>query len=399
MLHSYAFSNFRSFLERVEVSFALTEKDAVIGWDRASPVTGQRLTTAMAVLGGNASGKTSLLQPLAFLAWFIRFSFAAPPDAPVPIEPHFRGGDLPTEFEVIADALEPETLFRYRLSVGAGTVHTESLETKLRRGQWQAVFRRERAKEGKYSVIQDQFGLDQAQAESVRPNVSLISWAAQFAVPLAQRLAGFPFATNMFRGGRWWQPHHEAIQRCTDFYAHNPAARERMANFLKLWDLGISDVALHEVEIADQKTGEKKKQWFGVGVHRDANDRIHSLPLVQESSGTQSAFELLAAFLPVLESGGVVAWDELESDLHPHLLQALLEMFADNDTNPHRAQIIFTCHAVEILRLLQKPQIMLVEKDGLDSHAWRLDSVEGVRSDDNRVAKYLAGSYGGVPRL
>ncbi|MGH8259451.1 MAG: AAA family ATPase, partial [Steroidobacteraceae bacterium] len=77
MLHSYAFSNFRSFLERVEVPFTLTDKDAVSGWDRVSPMSQQRLTTAMAVLGANASGKTSLIQPLAFLAWFVRYSFSA----------------------------------------------------------------------------------------------------------------------------------------------------------------------------------------------------------------------------------------------------------------------------------------------------------------------------------
>ena len=94
-----------------------------------------------------------------------------------------------------------------------------------------------------------------------------------------------------------------------------------------------------------------------------------------------------------------MAYDELDSDLHPHLLEPLLELFSNPDTNPHRAQILFTCHMTEVLRFLQKSQVMLVEKDGLTSHAWRLDTVEGVRSDENRVAKYLAGAYGAVPRL
>src|SRR5580658_6522535 len=93
MLHSYAFSNFRSFLERTEVSFAITEKDSVNGWVRHSPISGQRLTTALGVLGPNASGKTSLLQPLAFLGWFIRISFSVPPEAPLPIPPHLHPAD------------------------------------------------------------------------------------------------------------------------------------------------------------------------------------------------------------------------------------------------------------------------------------------------------------------
>lgn len=398
MLHSYSFSNFRSFLKRVEVPFTLTEKDAVNGWDRKSPITQQRLTTAMAVLGANASGKTSLVQPLAFLGWFVRESFQASPDSGVPVEPHFNGRDSASEFEAILDAPEPETLYRYRVSVTMSHVLAESLERKVRRGQWHPIFRRASSGSDKYTVTQDGFGLDQAQAEKVRPNVSLISWAAQFGVPFAQQLTNFTLSTNMYAGGRWLQPHHEAIQQCVEYYAKNPEMHERMRRFLAQWDLGVSDVMFRELEVPGQ-TGETKKRWFAFGVHRDAKNQTHLLPFVQESSGTQSAFELLTQFLLVLEHGGVVAYDELDSDLHPHMLEALLDMFSDSETNPHNAQIIFTCHAVEVLRLLQKSQVMLVEKKGLESDAWRLDSVEDVRSDENRVAKYLAGAYGAVPRL
>jgi hypothetical protein len=42
----------------------------------------------------------------------------------------------------------------------------------------------------------------------------------------------------------------------------------------------------------------------------------------------------------------------------------------------------------------------LVEKDEYNqSSAWRLDSVEGIRSSDNFYAKYMAGAYGAVPNL
>lgn len=398
MLHSYAFSNFRSFLERVEVPFTLTDKDAVNGWARISRQSRQRLTTAMAVLGANASGKTSLLQPLAFLAWFVRYSFSASPESGVPVPPHFNGQSLPTEFEVIVDAPEPETLLRYHLSATTQHVLSESIERKVRRGHWHAIFDRERTSEGTYRVTQDGFGLDQSSAEKVRPNVSLISWAAQFDVPFAKQLTNFTISTNMFMGGRWWQPHDRTVNQCIQHYAQTPALQKLLPEFLGRWDLGLSDVTLREVDTASP-SGETKKQWLAFGVHHDEKHGTHILPFLQESSGTKTAFALLTQFLPVLEQGGVIAYDELDSDLHPHMLEALLDLFASEESNPHGAQIIFTCHSVEVLRLLQKSQIMLVEKEGLDSHAWRLDSMEGVRSDDNRVAKYLAGAYGAVPRL
>jgi uncharacterized protein len=399
MLHSYAFSNHRSFLGRVEVSFTLTEKDAVNGWDAESTVSGQRLTTAMAVIGPNASGKTALLQPLAFLAWFIRGSFGAAPDGPVPVVPHFRGANIPSDYEVITDGIEQGTLLRYSLRATTAHVISESLERKLRRGQWNTIFRRERTNEGKYRIEQDGFGMDQTQAENVRPNVSLISWAAQYGVTFAQRLTEFVLTTNVNIVGRTSWPHDDNMgASVTRFFAENEAMRVRMRDILAKWDLGLSDVEFQQIENVSP-SGEKKKDWLALGVHRDDHDQRYVLPFGYESSGTKAAYLLLGVFLPVLERGGVIAYDELESDLHPHMVEPLLDLFSNPETNPHKAQIIFTCHAVEVLRSLQKSQVMLVEKDGLESQAWRLDSMEGVRIDDNRVAKYLAGAYGAVPRL
>jgi hypothetical protein len=397
MLHSYAFSNFRSFLERTEVSFALTEKDAVNGWVRNSPISGQRLATALAVLGPNASGKTSLLQPIVFLGWFIRGSFSLAPEAPIPVTPHFSAADKPSEFEVVADGPNADTMLRYRLITTAHHIISESLERKSGRGNWRSVFARTLVGDEQYSVKQDDFGLVQAQAEQVRKNVSLISWAAQFGVGAAQQLTNFVLATNLsVHGRRWLNP--DETNWATQLYTQNQSMQTRMRELLAQWDLGLSDVTFHELSVPSQ-TGEPRKQWFAVGVHRDENEKLHMLPFGLESSGTKAAFNLLANFLAVLERGGVIAFDELESDLHPHMLEPLLDLFSNETTNPHNAQIIFTCHSVEVLRLLQKSQTILVEKDGLQSQAWRLDSMEGVRADDNRVAKYLAGAYGAVPRL
>jgi len=398
MLHSYAFSNFRSFSKRTEVSFVLTEKEPVNGWVRVSPIGGQRLSTATAVIGANASGKTSLIQPIAFLAWFISDSFKAPPDDGIPVTPHFAGSDQPIEFEAIADSWEQDTLLRYSLTTTTRRVLAEKLEKKVRRSQWKTIFDRKVLDRDKYLVIQDEFGLPAEQASNVRPNVSLISWAVQFGVEYAQRVASLDVSTNVTQGGRTWVPHDSSLTWSTDFFANNESVQSEMKHLLGKWDFGLSDVVLASTESANP-TGQKQKQWHAFGVHVDKEQRRHLLPFVQESSGTKAAFSILAMILPVLSTGGIVAFDELDSDLHPHMLEPLLRLFSNESSNPHGAQIIFTCHSAEVLRWLQKSQVVLVEKDGLESEAWRLDSMEGVRSDDNRVAKYLAGAYGAVPRL
>ncbi len=105
MLHRYAFSNFQSFLEHTEVSLQLNGKVPQVGWEVHS-LGGHRLSTVAAVIGANGSGKTSLLKPLVFVAWFLKSSFMAPVDAPIPVSPHFSAPDEPTEIEVEAEGLD-----------------------------------------------------------------------------------------------------------------------------------------------------------------------------------------------------------------------------------------------------------------------------------------------------
>jgi hypothetical protein len=397
MLHSYAFSNFRSFRSRVEVSLVLNEKDSVNGWDVTSSA-GQRLTTAMAVLGANASGKTSLLQPLAFLAWFVPYSFNDKPTATIPVSPHFTNADEPTEFELVVDAIAPETLWRYRLSLTEQHVIAESLERKLGRGRWQRIFERQLNSDGGYEVRQSDFGLDPTQAAAVRSNVSLISWAVQFGVPLAKQLCEIMVLTNINSSGRM-QARADSIGGLAEQYAEDKLLQEKIRLLLRGWDLGLEDVVARDIEIPD-RTGktQAEKIWVLLGVH-SSHGKHYVLPFGEESSGTQAAFSLLARFLPALENGGFIVYDELDSDLHPLMLGPLLALFSDPKINKNHAQIVFTCHSAEVLRYLQKTQVVLVEKNSLESRAWRLDSMSGVRSDDNRVAKYLSGAYGAIPRF
>ena len=70
------------------------------------------------------------------------------------------------------------------------------------------------------------------------------------------------------------------------------------------------------------------------------------------------------------------------------------------EINQHNAQLIFSTHSHEVLNMLCKEQIVLVEKDAeLSTEAYRLDEVEGIRADDNIYAKYMAGAYGAIPEI
>ena len=395
MIHRYAFANFQSYLEWTEVSWLLDGKVPQSVWARTSP-TGERVSSVMSVVGANASGKTALLKPLLFLDWFVSQSFATDAQALIPVQPHMSASDAPSEFEVEVDF--EGRLWRYTLRCTRERVLHESLYTKHDRMRY--VFVRDwNEDEQAYSVKQKDFGLLPAEAKKVRPNASLIATAAQYGVPLAQRIAASSgVRSNMYQYGRRQSDAGQLVVAAAHF-VQSDNQRSQLVSMLRRWDLGLKDVDIRQIENV-MPDGSKQSFWVPFGIHATASSTNFELPFMLESNGTQSLFVLLSRLLPALEGGGVAVIDELENDLHPHMLEPILELFASSKTNPHGAQLLFTCHAVEVLNLLHKAQVMLVEKNEHNqSTAWRLDSVSGVRNDDNLYAKYMAGAYGAVPQL
>ena len=394
MLRSFSLKNFHSFRESVQVSLELNGHTPDDERSFSTP-SGLRLSKVLAAVGANGSGKTTLIKALTFLNWFAKQSFHAKPDEPIPLEPHFLTPDAVSEFEMEFE-LEGK-LWRYRLAASKERVYSESLHVKQSR-VFSYVFTREWIADQKaYAVKQQQFGLLQKEAEKVRENASLISTAAQYEVAIAQKLVATGFFSNVYGLGRRYLDNNQILGAAA-FYADHPEIRSNMARLLSQWDLGLSDVRL-EKQTVTRESGQTDELYVPFGIHR-VGEVDHPLFFLHESSGTQGAFLLLSRILPALQSGGLVVIDELEADLHPHMLTPILDLFFSPRTNPHNAQVIFTSHAIEVLSLLHKSQVVLVEKDDqCQSDAWRLDSVKGVRVDDNLYAKYMAGAYGAIPKL
>lgn len=405
MLHSFAFKNFLSFKERTEVSFALTQKASSHGWDAPSPA-GQRLATALAVIGANGAGKTSLIKPVAFLSWFINHSFLqSAPNAHIPIKPHFSTPNEPIEFEIEADDLGG-TLWRYVLKATPERVLHEAVYRRpnKKRAKFSYVFERdwdEATKE--YVIKQDGFGFNPAEARKVRPNASLISTAAQYGVEVAQHLVSVNVASNIMQVGRV-NP-DLGFLNASIFFHENADLKRQMESLLHDLDFGLSGVEIRKLEMTappEMKLPDGTKlpsQYLVFGVHTLKDGSRHELQWLEESSGTQTAFRQLWLLLNVLANGGIAVIDELESDMHPHMIEPLLDLFASPHTNPHNAQVIFTSHSIEVMGLLGKSQVVLVEKKDCESEAWRLDTMDGVRTQDNLYAKYMSGAYGAVPQL
>lgn len=392
MLLSYEFENFQSFLEPTVVDFTLDGKSRLTDW--MAPSSAGHVTKLMAVIGPNASGKTALLKPLAFLSWFVARSFQSNPDLPIPVAAHFSNPDKPCAFK--CSFLADGRVWRYELQCTPQRVLHEALY--LRRERFGYVFVRTWNKETQgYEIKQQDFGMAQREALKVRANASLISTAAQYGVPTAQLIASVHVMTNVSGNGRLSMDDN-AVAYAANYFAQAPNHRAQMSDLLAHWDLGLTDVQLIEIPTPTEQNP-KATRWMPTGGHLVKGGRV-VLPFSQESSGTRGAFVLLSLILPVLEAGGLAVIDEFENDLHPLMLEPILDLFSNPQTNPHHAQMIFSCHAIEVLNLLEKSQVMLVQKDdACESSSCRLDAVTGVRNDSNFYAKYMAGAYGAVPRL
>ena len=395
MLHSLRFSNFFSFADKTEVSFVLDARSNGVESSFASPATDRRLSKLLAVVGPNGAGKTNVTKALDFVFWFITKSFFLESDQALTVEPHLLETDQASHFELEFEVAG--RLYRYALAVTGKRVLSESLQLKTSR-LFSTLFAREWDEaSGKESVQQRGFGFPQKQALKVKPLASLISTAEQFGVETAQAIVGAinHHRSNVDAAGRRAFRGVPDVLGATEFFANSEPHRQRMASLLHQWDFGLQDVRIETLRTV--RDGKEEEVLVPFGIHSDGT-REMKLPLFSESSGTQAAFVLLAGLLPILKEGGTVIFDELESDLHPLMLEPILDLFISARTNPHNAQLIFTCHSLEVLNLLKKGQIMLVEKnERCRSEAWRLSDMEGVRADDNFYAKYMAGAYGAVP--
>lgn len=394
MLKKITVSNFYSFSDETVIDFSLGKKPTPSGYDIT--LDGDRFNKAIAIIGANGSGKTQLLKPLAFLSWFIVDSFlGTAPDEAIPYAPHRLFEILPTMFEL--EFFHDGKDYRYELVLRKGEVQFEAIFEKTS-NQFSYLIKREKTAKG-FSVKQKGFGFAKPQAEKIRSNASIISAAHNFDVSDAKGFVDYfqRIETNVASSGRR-HFQHGALIRAAERFSKTPELLQQMSEAMCRFDLGLTRVEIKQL-VSQDETGKEGTIHVPFGLHQTAEGKSFELPFFEESSGTQSAFVLLEPILKTLQHGGLAVIDELDNDLHPHLVPILLDWFRFEHTNPRQAQLIFTCHTPEVLNLLQKHQIYLVEKAGQCSEAWRADEIVGLRADDNLYAKYMAGALGAVPDL
>lgn len=418
MLLRFEVSNHRSILEPVELSMIAVDEDRPAA--REFDLLAERVLAIAGIYGPNASGKSNVVEALAWLSTAVGRSLRTW-DEFIPREPFKfgQGPKTPSTYEV--EMVVEGVRYAYRVDVDDSAVLFEGLYSYPERRR-RVLFEREdleiRFRRG--------LGALAGTRELLTPTTLALSAAMRFdepeVQPFGRALAGIRVlgvwrralwrrslgagAPGLSSTGRMFDDRGSSMQSSLfddpDFAPSNP--RESALALLRFADLGIDDVQMVEDEADEARTStqarrEPRRQLRLM--HRVAGQEL-PFDLEEESAGTQTWFALIGPTLSALRSGRILLFDEIDASLHPRLSARLLELFQDPETNPYGSQLIFTTHDTSLLNHLNRDEVWLTEKD--DSGATTLTALaefggDKVRRSLNLEKAYLQGRFGAVPEL
>ena len=416
MLVEFSTQNHRSFRERQ--SFLMTASNsrtpnAVATGNNGAPHVLQQAC----LFGANGSGKSSLIRSMSTMVALVRDSFKDEGKLIEEYQPHrFHSAwrNAPTEFEVTF--LHDGSLFQYGFAYDAKRIWEEWLfeRPSATRKQRQIFTREFDANSNAYNWETSATHLKgerQSWIAQTRDDALFVSTAMQLnAEPLKR-----PF--NWLRRGLRTISNVESISPSTASRFDNEGWKSSVLAFLENADLRLEDVEVKERSVFETSSfkslatehqnqlksiiPEWAKTWEIFTYRNDETGAKTRLDFDDESSGTQTLFNLIGPILISLDKGYTLVVDELNTHLHPLAFRYIARMFCSSRANPHNAQIIFTTHDPSVTEedFIERDQIWLVEKG--DDLASRLTPFSDYKTRSGRPFRrgYLQGRFGGVPRI
>lgn len=420
MLVQFSFSNFKSFKDEAVLDLVVSNNKRTNLY--ASPVNQKSAALKATVLfGANASGKTKLFEAFGFMKTFV-----CPPkrDNIVPTLDYWQtkydtfrlnteSRDQSSYFEVvfIIDGIQ----YRYGFELDRRQIIAEWLYIKRQREN--NVFTRD-ANGIKYNKehINQKIANNIIQADMVSPTASLLAVLRTFNEQTAIRITHW-FESVMVVSAN---DIRSSVGALGTTLLDDAKRKNDIVKFLKAFDVNIEGMNLHEMHVEDipakikAMVGEQQLKgslYDGIGtLHHTYNslyerveDTWFSLEK-DESYGTNRLFWLSWAIISSLKAGTPLLIDEFDSGIHPHVTQAIIELYYHSQTN---AQLVINTQNAAMLhykneqgeKLFIKDQVFLVNKNryGESTLTPLTDYQNDMRS--NLETLYLDGDFGGVPYI
>jgi len=253
----------------------------------------------------------------------------------------------------------------------------------------------------------------------IKENSSVISVLSRWNWKLAWKNIDYFFKKiNIF-----WNNHNYSESLTIDLLKieKNKKSKEFLLNFLRFADINIEDIKIEKkpipdfilerikkdinsLDFEDNDFNKIKKNWI-VEVFfwhkKEWSNELRYFNLESESDWTRKLFSILWPIVDTILNERVLFVDEIENNLHLHILQELLK-FINSDIQWKKYQFIFTTHNLSLmdLKVLKKEQIWIVEKNNLwNSDFYTLYDFEKFRSESDIKKYYNAWILWWIPTL
>lgn len=427
MIQEFKIKNFLSFRDETTLSFEATKDDTFEEYQEVEVAPGVRLLRFSLVYGANASGKSNLLVALNFLRefWFERRGDMDQATDAIPFLLDTKTPELPSEFEIkfyIGD-----TKYWYLLSIDKKRVLSEKLyyyksvqPTMLFSREWeqgQSVI-----KINPVAVKVSNTALEELTLKCL-PNMSF--FAARNQVNCA--LSWIDDARDWMETGflPMIEPKTQMFEYAGSKMLGDSELKQYMLNFIKQADFNITAVTTKKESVPiptfvrsaileDTQISKSAKEKilaepildrletdFEHTVRNKRGLEKYTLPNSLQSEGTRRTFGIEAAIYEALKNEKVLSIDEIESSLHPDLVEFIIEQFLKTK---NRSQLLITSHYDPLLStvddLIRKDSIWFTEKeeDG-NSKLYSLVEFKGLNKISSFQRSYRNGVFGALPNI
>lgn len=168
-------------------------------------------------------------------------------------------------------------------------------------------------------------------------------------------------------------------------------------DIIKIADNPMIPNALKNQMFQSNKKFIRKNLLFKHNINNEINSR--QFPVDLESLGTKRMFGFTAPLYELLKHNKFLTIDEIDSSLHPDLIEFILKVFV---VNSQRSQLIFNTHNINLLNnkdLIRKDIVWFTEKqaDG-STDLYSLDDFN-IRKELSYFNAYKLGKIGALPQI
>ncbi|PKQ67577.1 hypothetical protein BZG01_07535 [Labilibaculum manganireducens] len=425
MIHSLSIQNFLSFKDEMTYSFEASKDKKYEDYQIVKVADGVRLLKLGVVYGANASGKSNLLDAFEFLKDFW-FDVMDSKDLETGVVPFLLDDKTSTEASKFKLIFYVEKLrYVYQLTVSNETVLNEKLEF-YPGTQPAIIFDRKLNNKVSEIVFGPKIKISQVAKDEISikclSNMSFFAAYNGVNIEIEELELASQWMQNQFLHSIGTET--SLVRYSENLISKDKTVKEKMLAFLQQADFNISNINTEIIkkEISEEFLNEikdlnipksefeklQKERSFDTlkttfehkVINKDESISYKELPLGLQSDGTKRVFGLSGGIIRTIEKNAFLAIDEIESQLHPRLIEFVLEKFLRES---EQAQLLVTTHYDGLLEeddLLRKDSIWFTEKqDDASTRLYSLSDFKAVNRITSLQKAYKYGKFGAIPNI